>query len=553
VLKTEPYEQDAAARLVASLNLPPLVAQILSIRGIATPEAAEKFLYPSLEHLSDPFLLPDIDVAIKTIVQGISEHKKIGVFGDYDADGITSCVLMVNFLNQVGVTPEVYLPKRAEGYGLNEEAVCELSRKGVELIICLDCGSSNVDEITIARQMGLDVVVIDHHEIPGPHPPACALVNPKRKDSLFPSRELAACGVTFFVLLALRRTMDRKGLLAQPINLKKELDIVTVGTVADMVPLMGDNRILVKFGMDMMQKHPKTWLKSFFRQSILSKGKIDAYALSFVIIPRINAAGRVSDPLSAFQFLIATDQGQADTLLGDLDKTNKQRQSMEEVIVREAQESIEEMGLIDNVSLVLRKEHWPVGVIGIAAQKLAEAHKKPCIIFTKVDGIWKGSARSVPGLDLHSTVSSVSSLLLRFGGHKYACGLSMAEENAALFNVAFEEAVQNRLLGYEKSVTVDAAVEFDDLSQELVEYIELLAPFGYGNPRPNLLFSPSFVTLNNRFVKLTDNKNRIWYGNLQKRMELPSTADVRVIACPTFKGDLGEKFIHFQIREFVSE
>jgi single-stranded-DNA-specific exonuclease len=202
---------------------------------------------------------------------------------------------------------------------------------------------------------------------------------------------------------------------------------------------------------------------------------------------------------------------------------------------------------------VLSKEDWPIGVIGIAAQKLAESYGKPCIILTRVDGTWKGSARGVPGLDLHGTVGSVSSLLLRFGGHKYACGLSLSEENVMLFTEAFEEAVRDRVLDTERVVNVDAIVEFEELTKELVEYIELLAPFGFGNPRPSLLLTPATVTISNRSVKLIDQNNRVWYGNVPKKVEPPDGLGARIVACPTLKEELGERFIRFQIREFVTE
>jgi single-stranded-DNA-specific exonuclease len=553
VLKIETYERHSVAALVEDLNLPRLVAKILSIRGVRTTREAERFLYPSLDHLSDPFLLPDVEPAVATVIEAFQQGRKIGLFGDYDADGITSTALMTNFFSKIGVTPEVYLPGRDEGYGLNPTAVEKLREKGVTLLICLDCGSSNTAEIEMAKGLGMEVVVIDHHEVLEPFPPAKALVNPKRSDSAFPTRELAACGVTFFFLLALRRILDRRGLLRQPINLKRELDIVTLGTVADMVPLTGDNRILVKYGTEVMHKHPKLWLKSFFRKNILFQQRVDSYALSFIIIPRINAAGRVSDPIKGLQFLTATDQGEADTLLMALDEANRRRQGLEEDIIREAHQVIRNESLSQKHSLVLSKEDWPIGVIGIAAQKLAEAYGKPCIILTRVDGTWKGSARGVPGLDLHGTVGSVSSLLLRFGGHKYACGLSLSEENVMLFIEAFEEAVKGRVLDTERVVNVDAIVDFEELTKELVEYIELLAPFGFGNPRPSLLLAPATVTINNRSVKLVDQNNRTWYGNIPKKAELPAGTGARVIGCPMLKEERGEKFIRFQIRDFITE
>ncbi len=289
-------KQPVVAALVEGLNLPHLVARVLATRGIKTCDDGMRFLYPRIEHLSDPFLLPDMEAAVTAVADALKSGRKIGLFGDYDADGVTSTALMVNFLGELGVKPEVYLPARSEGYGLNAGAIETLREKGVELLICLDCGSSNAAEIEMARDLGMETVVLDHHEVAEPHPRARALVNPKRKDALFPTRELAACGVTFFFLIALRRTLDRQGLLKRPINLKRQLDLVTVGTVADMVPLTGDNRVLVKFGMEMMQRQPKEWLKSFFRQNLIFSQRLDGYALSFIIIPRINAAGRVCAP-----------------------------------------------------------------------------------------------------------------------------------------------------------------------------------------------------------------------------------------------------------------
>jgi single-stranded-DNA-specific exonuclease len=552
VLRVEPYEQHAVDVLTEGLNLPHVVARILSIRGVRSTAEAERFLYPSLEHLSDPFLLPDIETAVETVIEAIKTGLRVGLFGDYDADGITSTALMIDFLTKVGVEPVVYLPGRDEGYGLNLAAVERFHGKGVALLICLDCGSSNIAEIERARALGMDVLVIDHHEAPDPLPRARALVNPKRKDSRFPTRELAACGVTFFFLLALRRTLHRQGLLAQSINLKRELDLVAVGTVADMVPLTGDNRILARHGIEVMQKHRKPWLKSFYRQNVLFQKAIDTYALGFIIIPRINAAGRVSDPATALRFLISADQAEADGLLASLDAANRQRQNLEEDIIRQANEVIKDGRLSERHSLVLSREDWPIGVIGIAAQKLAESYRKPCIILTRVDGVWKGSARGVPGLDLHGTVGTLSSLLIRYGGHKFACGLSLAEENIVPFADAFEEAVRNCLLQTERTVTVDAIVDFEELTRELVEYLELLAPFGLGNPRPSFLLTPVSIAINNRSVSLLDQRNRTWRGYVPRKTDLPVGQDARVVVCPTLKEELGEKFIRFQIREFVT-
>lgn len=553
MLRIEPFEPGSVALMQEQLHLPHLVARVLAIRGATTIEEAERFLRPKLEHLSDPFLLPDVEPAVDALIDAIVSGRRIGVFGDYDADGVTSTALMVNFLEKIGVGAEIYLPARDEGYGLSIGAVRALRERGVDLLVCLDCGSSNIPEIELASSLGMDAIVIDHHEVPDECSRPVALVNPKRKDARFPTRELAACGVTFFFLAALRRSMHARGLLKQPINLKRELDLVALGTVGDMVPLLGDNRILVKFGIEEMQKSPKPWLRSFQRQNLLFQQRVDGYSLSFIIIPRINAAGRVSHPKAALDFLRETGEDESGRLLDELNKANRQRQSLEETIIKEAQEKIETEGLSERYSLVLCDESWPLGVIGIAAQKLAEIHGKPCIIFTRADGVWKGSARSVPGLDLHGTVSTVSSFLTRFGGHKFACGLSLPEENRDTFPGAFEEAVRKCLLENERVVTVDATADFDEITHDLVEQIEMLAPFGFGNPRPSFLFAPSAMSINKGFVKLTDKQNKTWYGKAFLKGPMPTGVDLKVIACPIMKEDLGEKFIHFQVREFVAD
>lgn len=554
VLKIEPYDAPLAALLEEGLKLPPLVARVLAGRGVKTCEEGKRFLYPSLEHLSDPFLLPDIDKAVHAVADAVEAGRRIGLFGDYDADGVTATALVSNFLTAAGAAPEIYLPGREEGYGLNAQAVETLHGKGVELLLCLDCGSSNGPEIELAARAGMEVVVIDHHELADPLPAALALVNPKRKDALFPTRELAACGVAFFFLIALRRSMDARGLLRLPINLKRQLDLVALGTVADMVPLTGDNRVLVKFGMETMQKAPRPWLKSFFRRNLIHQQRLDGFALSFIIIPRINAAGRVSDPKAALDFLVASEQDECDLLLDALNTANRTRQDREEAVISEALEMMEGEGeeSSERYSLVLYKEDWPIGVIGIAAQRLAESSGKPCIIFTRVDGTWKGSARGVPGLDLYGTVSTLSHLLLKFGGHRFACGLSMPEENLGRFPGAFEEAVRGALAGREKVVVVDGIIEFEELTGELVESIELLAPFGFGNPRPGFLLTPSAISpSNNRSLRLTDGKNRVWYGNMQRGMKVPEGPGVKVVACPAIREEMGEKFIHLHIRDFV--
>jgi single-stranded-DNA-specific exonuclease len=537
--------------LSEELGLSRLCARILHSRGFSDPEKVKLFLYPKVEDLSDPFLLPDMEKVVLRVIEAIGEKEKICLYGDYDADGVTSAALMINFFKHLGIAPVVYLPERREGYGLNESAVRKLKQEGVTLLICLDCGSTNIKEIGLANTLGIETIVIDHHEPGDELPRAYGIVNPKRKDAGFPTRELAACGVVFFFLLALRRVLSGNGQLRGTINMKRELDLVALGTVADMVPLTGDNRIIVKFGMEMMRKRPRTWLRSFYASGIVARGTVDEYSLGFIIIPRINASGRVSSPTTALRFLISEDESASRAMLAELHDVNRQRQRIEQETVKEAIEAIESENLTDRNSIVLFREGWHIGVIGIVAQKLTEMYRKPSIVITEVDGLWKGSGRGGDGIDLHDTIESVSHLVEKFGGHKFACGVSLLEKNLIPFRDAFDECVQGVLKVREKTVRVDTGAAFEELTGDLMEFIERASPFGMGNPRPNLLLGPSTVKMNKRFAKITDDANRTWYGTFQGLSPAADDEKVNIVASPIIREDLGEKFIHLAIKEFV--
>jgi single-stranded-DNA-specific exonuclease len=540
-----------ADRITRELGLPPVISRILAARGILTPSDAAAFLNPKLDDLSDPFQLPDIDVAVNRVCEAIRTGEQICLYGDYDADGVCSVALMVNFLTQLGVNPLAHVPERKEGYGLNVESLKDLKAQGAQLLICLDCGSTNNSEIKWAREEGLDVIVIDHHEVADPLPPALALINPKRRDSRFPTKELAACGVTFFFLLALRRTMSGQGLLPNPINLKRELDLAALGTMADMVPLKGDNRVIARFGMEMMRTQPRTWLTSFFKKRLIPPGKIDEYAMSFIIVPRINAAGRVSHPGDALEFLLCREADTSLDALSLLHEANRRRQRIEEKTLEETVGMLRCDGLMKRNSIVLFKEDWHAGVIGIVAQKLTETFGKPTIIITRAEDIWKGSGRGGEGIDLYDTVSSLSPMLLRFGGHKYACGVSLATENLLPFRDAFDEAVKN-MPAVKRAPRFDTEAAFDELTGETIDSMEMLSPFGVGNPRPLLLLRPERVLpLGRNRVKVTDGAGRTWVGWAPKKGVLPDDGVVDIVASASIREERGERFIQLNIRDYV--
>ena len=543
-----------AAEISLSLGVPDVIARILVARGITTPGEASIFLKPRLEHLSDPFDLPDMEKGVARFIDAVRKKQKICIWGDYDADGISSIALVYNFLKNLGITPDVHIPTRKEGYGLHKEGIEELHGRGIDLLVSLDCGSSNIEEIAHARELGIDTIFIDHQEIGSEIPPAAAVINPKRKDSLFPTRDLAACGVAFFFLMGLRRVLDRKTMMPTRINLKKELDLVTIGTVGDMVPLTGDNRVLVRHGIDVMNQAPRAWLRSMLGKNVISKGLVNEFSLGFIIIPRINAAGRVSRPDPSFDFLVSVDDATALTCLAELQKANTRRQTLERDIHEQIVRDISRDGLAGKKAIVVFDEKWSshAGVLGIVAQKLTERFGKPAIVMTKVNGIWKGSGRGGDGMDLFETICSLSPLLLKYGGHKYACGISVAEDNVGLFAEAFERSVEGMIIPRKRPVHIDTVAGFDELTVEAMDLIEELGPFGIGNPRPNLVFEAAGIyAASSGRTKIIDHNNRTWYGFYPAKEPIKTDGYARLIASPTVRTEMGERFVNLSIKEIL--
>lgn len=531
-------------------GVPNLIARILVARGVRTPGEAEVFLRPRLADLSDPFLLPDMDKGVARLVEAVGRGERICIWGDYDADGVSCLALMVNFLTHLGVAPVIHIPTREEGYGLHIDKVEDLAKQDVSLIVSLDCGASNGAEIAHAKSLGVDTIVVDHHEMGPEVPPAVAVINPKRRDSRFPTRDLAACGVTFFFLLGMRRVMHGKGLMPAHINLKKELDLVTVGTVGDMVPLTGDNRILVRHGMEVMNAKPRAWLRSMLDTRVISKGLINEFALGFIIVPRINAAGRVASPHPALDFLVARETGSALNLLAHLQKLNSLRQQREKKIHEEIVNAIGREGLSGRKTIVVFNEAWHAGVLGIVAQKLTEQFERPAIVITRVNGVWKGSGRGGEGMDLFEAIRSVSPYLLKYGGHKYACGISLEEQNLTLFAEAFERAVKGGISPRKRALHVDTEATFDELTAEAMERLEDLGPFGIGNPRPNLAFEATGISVTPKgYTRVTDAENRTWDGFYVTKVPLKREGAARIIASPVVKRKMGERFIHLNIKK----
>ena len=480
-----------------------IIAKVLLNRGICEDNDVENFLYPKLENLNDPFLLNDMDIAVDRIIECIETKKKITVYGDYDVDGITSIATLSKFLTELGIENDYYLPNRLdEGYGLNNNALDKIAAGGTKLLITVDCGISAYDEIEYAKNIGLEVIVTDHHECPEKLPIALAVIDPKREDSTYPFSSLAGVGVTFKLIhaISLRLGLDRKRYL-------KYLDIICLGTVADIVPLVDENRIIVNYGLMLVRETRNIGLKSLI--DITGYSSIDSTAISFGIAPRINACGRMGEAEIALKLLLTASEMEAQEIAIKLNELNKERQEVEKKIINEAIEIIERDKLFNNDIIVVGNKNWHHGVIGIVASKITELYYKPSVLISFEDGIGKGSGRSIEGFDLHEALTLCGEFLDKFGGHEMAIGLSLKEENFDNFKVNIEKVTSERIdKDALPSIKVDAIVDVRNINMEIFNHMKLLEPYGESNPSPlfvskNLKVESVRLLSNDKHLKLS--------------------------------------------------
>ncbi|MBW2038865.1 MAG: single-stranded-DNA-specific exonuclease RecJ [Deltaproteobacteria bacterium] len=478
--------------LSRQLDIPPLVAQLLIKRAITDPQGGEKFLSPSLNHLYDPFLMKDVDRGVERIIKAIKGQEKILIYGDYDVDGITACALLVDFLSSLGAQPSYYIPHRLEeGYGLNPEAVKKIASQGVRLLICVDCGISDREEIKLAQQLGMDTIVVDHHEVPAQLPPAYAILDPLQPNCPFPFKGLAGVGVAFNLVVALRSRLRDLGFWRdqEEPNLRRYLDFVSLGTIADIVPLMDMNRVLVKYGLKELEDSVRPGLLALKEVSGIGGGEISTGQVAFRLAPRLNAGGRVSNGAKGVKLLLAKEYTQAQKIAEELDCANRERQTIEERTYQEAKEAIMREGFVHRRSLVLNSDGWHPGVIGIVASKLAEEFWRPTVLIALDGEEGKGSARSIVGFHLYEGLKECEEHLLGLGGHKYAAGLKISRDKLRAFSESFERVVKGRL-GDEDlipAIFIDAEVDLKEITPELLSHLSLFPPYGAANPKP--LFS----------------------------------------------------------------
>jgi len=484
--EVEPCDDAASATLAAALKIDPAIARLLCQRGFSDPERAGRFLNPSLDHLHDPLLLAGMDVAVERILGAIARKERIGIHGDYDVDGITSTVILRRALEMLGAEVVHFIPERLrDGYGLQPAAIERLHGDGVALVISVDCGIRGADAGRRARELGVDLVITDHHEPDAELPPALAVINPKRADCSYPDKNLAGVGVAFKLVQALCRRAGREQLLPGFIK------VAAIGTLADVVPLVGENRVIAKLGLELLSRGPhKIGLRSLIDVCGLSGKTIDSYHIGFMLAPRVNAAGRMSTPDIATRLLLAQDESLAEEvrqLALQLDSENVRRQEEEAEILAAAKKIVQTDPDIGARSvLVVAGDGWHRGVIGIVASKLVDAFHRPAIVLSVEDGVAHGSCRSIPKFDMLGALERCAHLLTRFGGHKQAAGLALEagrikELRLAVNAVADEVLEPDDLM---PRLRIDGGLTFRGITGGVAAGVAALAPFGAGNPRP---------------------------------------------------------------------
>jgi single-stranded-DNA-specific exonuclease len=467
----------------AQVGLEKTIVKILFNRQIDTKAAIETFLHPSLSDLKDPFLMLNMDKAVERILDALRENEKIMVYGDYDVDGITAASLLYLVLNKLGAQVTSYLPNRlVEGYGLSMDGIKEASAQGVSLIVSVDTGVTAVDEVAYARSVGIDCILTDHHEPGETLPTAVALVNPKQKACTYPNEDLSGVGVAFKLAQALYRRLQQ-----DESELEEHLDLVALGTSADIVPLVGENRVLTKYGIRQISRTTKPGLKSLAFVSGLMGKEIGTGQVVFILAPRINAIGRLGDAQLAIKLLTTKDEKLAAEIARKLDKENQRRKNIDEKTLNDALEQMREVvDLDEDRAIVLASEGWHQGVIGIVASRLVEKFHLPTVMIAIDNGEGKGSARSIPGFHLCDALKECEDLLLRYGGHKYAAGLTINPDKIDAFRDRLKE-VSKRMLTEDDLVAklyIDSQIELSQIGRALLDVIETFAPFGPQNMRP---------------------------------------------------------------------
>ena len=474
-------DNEKVEELVKKRHITNLLASILVNRGIIDGEKINVFLNPTRKDFYNPFLMPDMEIAVKRIVKAIENKEKIMIYGDYDADGITSITVLKKYLNEIGLKTGEYIPNRLnEGYGLNKDAISKIYNDGYRLMITVDCGISGLEEVEYANSLGMEIIITDHHEPAEKLPEAIAVIDAKRKDNKYPFNQLAGVGVVFKLIQAIS-----KELKLEEKEYLKYLDLVCIGTISDIVPLVDENRVIAKLGLKLIEKTKNIGLKTLL--NIADLKKIDSNAISFGVAPRINACGRMGFQEEALQLFLTEDSGEATKIAKRLVQFNQERQAKEKQIFEEVIEKIEKDDK-DKKCIVLAEENWHHGVIGIVASKITEIYYKPSILICLEGDKGKGSGRSVPGFDLYTALTKCSDYIEKFGGHSMAIGITIKKENFEKLKETIEKyAQESNISDIMPIINIDKEINLKNINIEEVKSLELLEPFGEANKMPLFL------------------------------------------------------------------
>ena len=527
----EVTNNELVKKIAEKCNINTLLAKILVSRNIVDDKKIKTFLEPKRDSFYNPFLLPDMEKAVDRIVEAIEKKQKITIYGDYDVDGITATTVLESFLKDRDANVTHYIPNRLEeGYGLNNNAIDKIKADGTDLLVTVDCGITGIEEVEYGKSLGIDIVVTDHHEPGEGIPNAIAVVDAKRRDNEYPFRELAGVGIAFKVIqaISIKLNLEEREYL-------KYLDIVCIGTIADVVPLIEENRTITKLGLKLLEFTKNVGLKELV--NVTGYRKIDSTMVAYGIAPRINACGRMGNEQEAIQLFLTKDTTEAKEIAQRLNSYNLQRQEIEKEIFEQAKKNAD-MEINKNV-LVLNGEGWHHGVIGIVSSKITELYFKPSILISFDGEEGKGSGRSVPGFDLHEAVANCSEDLEKFGGHEMAIGLSIKRENFEKFKEDFEKyACNTNLCDIIPIINIDEEVKLNELNINIIKELSLLEPYGEGNRMPlfmlkNLKINSIRSLSEGKHIKLTLKDNNYYidaigfnFGYLANEYKIGDKIDV---------------------------
>ena len=484
-----PEEEQAAKELGEKLNMSPILTLLLIRRGITTESAAKRFFRPQLADLINPFLMKDMDIAVDRLNDAMGRKERILVYGDYDVDGCTAVALVYKFLLQFYSNIEYYIPDRYdEGYGVSKKGIDYAKEQGVKLIIILDCGIKAIDEIAYAKEQGIDFIICDHHVPDEKLPDAVAILNPKREDDPYPFKDLCGCGVGFKFMQAFAKNNGIPFSRLIPL-----LDLCAVSIAADIVPVVDENRILSFHGLKQLNQNPSVGLKAIIDICGLNNRELSMSDIIFKIGPRINASGRMENGRESVDLLVEKDLGMALRMAKHINEYNEQRKDIDKQMTEEANQIVARLeNQKHQSSIVLYDENWKKGVIGIVASRLTEIYFRPTVVLTRDGDYATGSARSVTGFDIYSAIKSCRHLLVNFGGHTYATGLTLKWDRIKEFRMAFQQYVDDHILPEqtEANLKIDSVIDFKDITKRLHNDLKKFSPFGPGNPKP------LFCTLN---------------------------------------------------------